>query len=192
MQNNISYNARITLNKNKIVIMKNNQNLREVLSKFIKIDNKYDKILREIGKNINKKKVEHIDIMLNMPVFGAIMIKIFVIGNDLVATDYRELGMQIHNYTIANGITEFDLISETDGERLFNTLEGILIMNYKFTEFAKEKGSEPFINYKISLIGRGLKERELMNKHLKILEQMMYSVGNQIKNMPKSSQTCGK
>lgn len=192
MQSNISYNARVTLNKNKIIIMKNNQNLLEIIGKFINIDKQYNKVLREIGKNINKKKVEHMDIMFNMPPIGNVMIKIFVIDPDMNPNDLRELGTQLHSYTVANGITDYDLISETSGKNLFNVLEGILIMNYRYTVFAKEKGSEPFINYHISLIGRELREHGLMNKHLGILEQMMFKVGKNGKNTPNTLIKCSK
>lgn len=187
MQNNISYNSRVTLNKNKIFIMKDNQNLQEIISKFIKIDEKYDKILKEIGKNINKKKVEHIDIMINLPAIGNCMIKVFVVNNLSSPDDLRELGINIHNYTIANGISDFDLIAELNGEGLFNVLEGIFIMNYKYTHHIIETGGNIHVNYNISLLGRSMKEKSLMQMHLKILEDMINKVGNKMKNMPKTS-----
>lgn len=181
MQSNISYNARPTLNKNKIFIMKDNQNLKEVLSKFIKIDKKYNKLLKEIGKNINNKKVEHIDIMINLPPTGTIVVKVFVVVDGIGANDYRELGIKIHNYTVANGINDFDIASETNGESLFNILEGLLIMNYKFSQHMKRTSKDSHINYNISLLGRDVKEQLLMKKHLNILENMINSVSDRIK-----------
>ncbi len=54
-------------------------------------------------------------------------------------------------------------------------------MNYKFGQHAKKTCGSSYVNYHISLLGRDLREQGLMQKHLKILEDMIKSVSGKIK-----------
>ena len=187
MQSNISYKSKPTLNKNKIIIIKNSQNLLEVLERFINIDSQYKKMLNDIEYKIKRKEVDHIDMVINMPPIGNTITKIFVVNDNATEDDLRSIGFKIHNYTISNGIHDFDMITKLNGEELYHIIEGILILNYKFTEYVKNNGGSPYVKYNIVLLGRSQKDQILMKKHINILENIINSVGKRLEKETKTN-----
>ena len=187
MQSNISYKSKPTLNKNKIIIIKNSQNLLEVLERFINIDSQYKKMLNDIEYKIKRKEVDHIDMVINMPPIGNTITKIFVVNDNATEDDVRSIGFKIHNYTISNGIHDFDMITKLNGEELYHIIEGILILNYKFTEYVKNNGGSPYVKYNIDLLGRSQKDQILMKKHINILENIINSVGKRLEKETKTN-----
>ena len=181
MENKIVFSGKITNNKNKILVIKNDSKLKPFINKFINLDNKYNKLLKEIETRIKNKTSKQIDLTILDNKNQGINIKIFVLFNEKNESEnkydkYRNIGLDIHKYSIINGISNFDLVNTLDTMENYCLLDGILMSNYNFskykTKYSLDTEDKKILKYEIVLVNN----EKLDKKKIGNLTQIINSV----------------
>jgi leucyl aminopeptidase len=133
----INFTSKLKKKTNLFIIFNNNDNLKNLMSRHINIDTKYNKIINEIEISLKKGKSEANLTLLDNDNYCQIYL--FSYGNNKSLENARGIGYKICNISRLNKLKDINILEDQDYKILYSCLEGLMLSNYNFNKYKTKK-----------------------------------------------------